>query len=114
LGRKLNEWKPKGEGSSDKLSAKSSVSVKVRNFDLVRNDEKNIEQANINGNVPMKSKSCDYVVLCLALMGKDCSKAIQEAWRLLKPEGKGVLVIAEVTSRFESRKTFCEQVEGIG
>eukprot|EP00392_Amoebophrya_sp_AT5.2_P002329 g2334.t1 len=82
--------------------------VRVHNFDLVGKKVANekqpskpditIQPANINQHVPLTSSSVDVVVLCLALMGTDCFQALKEAARILKP--KGLLLIAEVRSRF--------------
>ncbi|CAG9464197.1 unnamed protein product [Pedinophyceae sp. YPF-701] len=48
--------------------------------------------------VPLPDASVDVAVFCLALMGTDYGKALEEAWRVLRPGGR--LWIAEVRSRF--------------
>ncbi|CAH0479933.1 unnamed protein product [Peronospora belbahrii] len=75
-----------------------SVSNKVHSFDLVSR-KSHVIACNI-AKVPLKDSSIDIGVYCLALMGTSVREYVQEVYRVLKP--RGVLMIAEVKSRFES------------
>ena len=50
--------------------------------------------------VPLHDRSVDIGVYCLALMGTSVREYVREAHRVLKPGG--MLMVAEVKSRFES------------
>lgn len=73
----------------------------VHSFDLKKANEY-ITVADIK-NVPMRPQSVDVVVFCLALMGTNFVDFIQEALRILKPNGE--LWIAEIKSRFPDNDT---------
>ena len=113
--------------------------VDVRSFDLIGDKSRGIEQANINVRVGVPSGKTRVVVLCLALMGSDCFGALREANRMMQtgrdrrvamrlayivafvsrkpgttPVHNGILVIAEVVSRFDSRQHFVDQVSKFG
>ncbi|KAL0461714.1 UNVERIFIED_CONTAM: Ribosomal RNA-processing protein 8 [Sesamum latifolium] len=74
-----------------------SVKNKVFSFDLVSNDPLVI--ACDMSNTPLDSSSVDVAVFCLSLMGTNFPNYLQEANRVLKPNGW--LLIAEVKSRFD-------------
>ncbi|KAL1531604.1 25S rRNA (adenine(645)-N(1))-methyltransferase [Salvia divinorum] len=74
-----------------------SVQNKVHSFDLVSNDPSVI--ACDMSNTPLASSSVDIAVFCLSLMGTNFPSYIQEANRVLKPQGW--LLIAEVKSRLD-------------
>jgi len=90
----------------------ASLGDRVESFDLIDDDERGIRKCNINVSVPVPSETKDVVVLCLALMGTDCAGAIREAWRILRPNG--LLLVAEVTSRFTSPEHFVQQLSKLG
>ncbi|KAL0424260.1 UNVERIFIED_CONTAM: Ribosomal RNA-processing protein 8 [Sesamum radiatum] len=75
-------------GCGDARLAKS-VKNKVFSFDLVSNDP----------STPLDSSSIDVAVFCLSLMGTNFPNYLQEANRVLKPNGW--LLIAEVKSRLD-------------
>lgn len=75
----------------------ASVPNTVHSFDLVSNNPR-VTACDI-ANVPLKDKSVDIVVFCLALMGTNIADFIREAHRILKPSG--IIRIAEVRSRFD-------------
>ncbi|XP_042031576.1 ribosomal RNA-processing protein 8-like [Salvia splendens] len=83
-------------GCGDARLAKS-VKNKVHSFDLVSNDPSII--ACDMSNTPLASSSVDIAVFCLSLMGTNFPSYIQEANRVLKPQGW--LLIAEVKSRLD-------------
>lgn len=73
-----------------------NLDVEVHSFDLKKANER-ITVADIRS-VPMADESCTVVVFCLALMGTNFLDFVQEAYRLLAPNGE--LWIAEIKSRF--------------
>ncbi|KAK9173128.1 putative methyltransferase family protein [Cryptosporidium meleagridis] len=85
---------------------------KVYSFDL--NCSKEIsEKYNITicnmKNVPLNHKVLDLAVFCLSLMGTDWPLFIKEACRTLKD--RGILIIAEVSSRIEDTKSFISNLQ---
>lgn len=90
---KHNNKKSKGK---DKKKTGRSLDVEVHSFDLKRANDK-ITVADIK-NVPMEDESCTIVIFCLALMGTNFLDFIEEAYRILAPNGE--LWIAEIKSRF--------------
>lgn len=94
-------------GCGDAALAKKLLAVqqdgkcpfKVHSFDLVACCD--LVTACDMSSVPLQNKSVDVAVFCLSLMGINLADFIREAHRVLKPNG--VLKIAEVRSRFESK-----------
>ncbi|XP_004466991.1 ribosomal RNA-processing protein 8 [Dasypus novemcinctus] len=62
--------------------------------------------------VPLEDESVDVAVFCLSLMGTNIRDFLEEANRVLKPEG--LLKVAEVSSRFEDVRTFLGAVTKLG
>lgn len=83
-------------GCGDAALAKAAKQ-KVHSFDLVAHSP-DVVACNI-ANLPLPNVSVDAAVFCLALMGTDYGRFIEEADRVLKKGGR--LWIAEVRSRFE-------------
>ncbi|KAK4477365.1 hypothetical protein RD792_016586 [Penstemon davidsonii] len=83
-------------GCGDARLAKS-VKNKVFSFDLISSDPSVI--ACDMSKTPLDSASVDVAVFCLSLMGTNFPSYLQEANRVLKPNGW--LLIAEVKSRFD-------------
>jgi ribosomal RNA-processing protein 8 len=85
-----------------RLSVSLTPQNKVHSFDLVapNPNPRGIVACDI-AHVPLKDSSVDIVVFCLALMGTNIADFLLEARRILKPNG--VLKVAEVRSRFESK-----------
>ncbi|KAK4409950.1 Ribosomal RNA-processing protein 8 [Sesamum angolense] len=83
-------------GCGDARLAKS-VKNKVFSFDLVSNDP-SVFACDMS-NTPLDSSSVDVAVFCLSLMGTNFPNYLQEANRVLKPNGW--LLIAEVKSRLD-------------
>lgn len=90
---KQNNNKSKGK---DKKRPGRNLDVEVHSFDLKKANDR-ITVADIK-NVPMEDESCTVVIFCLALMGTNFLDFIEEAHRLLAPNGE--LWIAEIKSRF--------------
>lgn len=74
------------------------VKNKVYSFDLVAKNE-HVIACDIS-HVPLEDNSLDISIFCLSLMGTNCNEFLYEAYRVTKPNG--LLLIAEVVSRFES------------
>lgn len=60
----------------------------------------------------LKTKSANVAVFCLSLMGVNLRDFLAEANRVLKPNG--LLMIAEVKSRFEKVDDFVNNVQSCG
>ena len=84
----------------------------VHSFDLVAPNEL-VTAADIKC-VPLPDACLDVAVFCLALMGTNVADFLLEAFRTLKPGG--LLIIAEVRSRFDScpPERFSRLVESLG
>ncbi|XP_040282695.1 ribosomal RNA-processing protein 8 [Bufo bufo] len=96
-------------GCGDALLARS-VRNKVHSFDLVAlNDHVTVCDM---AKVPLAGSSVDVAVFCLSLMGKNLSDFLQEANRILKPGG--VLLVAEVSSRFDDIRPFLNAMSQLG
>lgn len=85
-----------------RLSVSLTPQNKVHSFDLVapNPNPRGIVACDI-AHVPLKDSSVDIVVFCLALMGTNIADFLLEARRILRPNG--VIKVAEVRSRFESK-----------
>lgn len=62
--------------------------------------------------LPLESESVDVVVFCLALMGVNYGTFLSEATRVLNIGG--ILLITEVTSRFQNEQKFKENLQKLG
>lgn len=78
--------------SADKLK------LKFLSYDLHAANEY-ITKADIT-NLPLKDGSADIAVFCLSLMGTNWVSFVEEAWRVLRSDGKGECWVSEVKSRF--------------
>lgn len=96
-------------GCGDALLARS-VRNKVHSFDLVALNE-HVTVCDI-AKVPLLDGSVDVVVFCLSLMGKNLGDFLQEANRVLKLGG--VLLVAEVSSRFDDVRQFLSAMSQLG
>ncbi|KAH8959484.1 hypothetical protein BDL97_06G079800 [Sphagnum fallax] len=102
-------------GCGDAQLAKA-VKNKVFSLDLVACDD-SVIACNM-AHTPLETASIDVAVFCLSLMGVDYSSFLKEAYRVLKI--RGVLLIAEVKSRFDAAKggadsaNFVKALKGLG
>lgn len=96
----VKEHNQKGQKKKGKFHDRNgpakTLKVKTHSFDLKKANDR-ITVADIK-NVPVKDESCSIVVFCLALMGTNFLDFIEEAYRILAPNGE--LWIAEIKSRF--------------
>lgn len=88
----------------------ASVRNHVHSFDLVALNER--VTACDMAKVPLDSASVDVAVFCLSLMGTNIQDFLTEANRVLR--SGGVLMIAEVASRFEDARNFLSALSALG
>ena len=88
----------------------ASVRQTVHSFDLVANNPR-VTACDV-ANVPLPSAALDVAIFCLALMGTNYVDFLREAHRLLRP--RGVLKIAEVSSRVEDLPAWFGMLRGLG
>jgi ribosomal RNA-processing protein 8 len=81
------------------LQSKSrALNLKFHNFDLYEANSL-VTKADI-ASLPLRDGEADVAIFCLSLMGTNWLSFIEEAWRVLRGDGKGELWVAEVKSRF--------------
>lgn len=95
LKSKPKSWTAIDLGCGDAEIA-SSVEQNVISYDLI-STAPGVIACNMRS-LPLETKSVDAAIFCLSLMGVDYGAFIEEAVRVLKPNGR--LWIAEVQSRF--------------
>ncbi|UZJ51065.1 hypothetical protein CBS101457_000385 [Exobasidium rhododendri] len=113
-----------GEAFLGKILAREASKVRVLSYDLLDSDDgwvKGLDIAKLNG-LPLpgtlgpadeeSSHVVDVAVFCLSLMGTNWVEMIMEASRVLRSSGE--LIIAEVTSRFNTKADFIEIVSSLG
>ncbi|XP_076969950.1 ribosomal RNA-processing protein 8 [Tamandua tetradactyla] len=88
----------------------SSIRNPVHCFDLASLDPR-VTVCDM-AQVPLEDESVDVAVFCLSLMGTNIRDFLEEANRVLKPEG--LLKVAEVSSRFEDVQAFLGAVAKLG
>lgn len=114
-----------GEAILARLLAKDGSAIRVLSYDLLDSDDgwvKGLDIAKLNGlpltgtltggNEDEQSRIVDVAVFCLSLMGTNWVEMIMEASRVLRKDGE--LIIAEVTSRFNTKEDFVEIVSSLG
>ena len=79
-------------------STSKALNLRFHNFDLHAPNSA-VTKADI-ANIPLRDGEADIAVFCLSLMGTNWISFIEEAWRVLRGDGKGELWVAEVKSRF--------------
>ncbi|KAK5181636.1 25S rRNA (adenine645-N1)-methyltransferase [Exophiala sp. CCFEE 6388] len=75
-----------------------TLKLKFHNYDL-HAPNTFVTKADIS-NLPLRDGEADIVVFCLSLMGTNWLSFVEEAWRVLRGDGKGEVWVAEVKSRF--------------
>ncbi|OCT50981.1 rRNA processing protein Rrp8 [Cladophialophora carrionii] len=75
-----------------------SHKLKFHNFDL-HAPSTLVTKADIS-NLPLRDGEVDIAVFCLSLMGTNWISFVEEAWRILRGDGKGECWVSEVKSRF--------------
>ncbi|KKK13756.1 hypothetical protein ARAM_001668 [Aspergillus rambellii] len=75
------------------------LNLKLLSFDLHAPKDSLITKADIS-NLPVEDGSVDVAIFCLSLMGTNWVSFVEEAWRVLRSDGKGECWVSEVKSRF--------------
>jgi len=75
-----------------------SLKLKFHSYDL-HTPNSHVTKADIS-NLPLRDGEADIAVFCLSLMGTNWVSFVEEAWRILRGDGKGEVWVAEVKSRF--------------
>lgn len=74
------------------------MKLKLLNYDLHEGDPL-ITKADISS-LPLEDGTVDVTIFCLSLMGTNWVSFVEEAWRVLRGDGKGECWVSEVKSRF--------------
>lgn len=74
------------------------LNLKFHNFDL-HAPNSHVTKADISA-LPLHDGEVDLAIFCLSLMGTNWLTFVEEAWRVLRGDGKGEVWVAEVKSRF--------------
>lgn len=74
------------------------LNLKLNSYDLQAPDPL-ITKADIS-KLPVEEGSMDVAIFCLSLMGTNWVSFVEEAWRVLRSDGKGECWVSEVKSRF--------------
>ncbi|KAJ5715775.1 uncharacterized protein N7483_012956 [Penicillium malachiteum] len=74
------------------------LKLKLNSYDLQAPDPL-ITKADIS-KLPIEDGSMDVTIFCLSLMGTNWVSFVEEAWRVLRGDGKGECWVSEVKSRF--------------
>jgi ribosomal RNA-processing protein 8 len=75
-----------------------SLHLRIHSYDL-HAPNSHVTVADI-ANLPLRDGEADIAIFCLSLMGTNWIDFVEEAWRILRGDGKGELWVAEVKSRF--------------
>lgn len=89
-----------GDGQLARALTPSSkrLNLRLNSYDLQSPDPL-ITKADIS-DLPMEDGSADVAIFCLSLMGTNWVSFVEEAWRVLRGDGKGECWVSEVKSRF--------------
>ena len=89
-----------GDAAFARALAPSSkkLNLKLNSYDLQSPDPL-ITKADIS-NLPVEDGSADVAIFCLSLMGTNWVSFVEEAWRVLRSDGRGECWVSEVKSRF--------------
>lgn len=90
---------PLARGCQSQVKA---LQLKFHNYDL-HAPNSFVTKADI-ANLPLRDGEADVAVFCLSLMGTNWLSFVEEAWRILRGDGKGEVWVAEVKSRFGRTK----------
>ncbi|KAL4939516.1 methyltransferase-domain-containing protein [Aspergillus oleicola] len=81
------------------IPSSKKLNLKLHSFDLHAPEGSPITKADIS-NLPLEDGTADISIFCLSLMGTNWVSFVEEAWRVLRSDGKGECWVSEVKSRF--------------
>ncbi|KAL4870036.1 hypothetical protein BDV12DRAFT_69110 [Aspergillus spectabilis] len=81
------------------IPSTKKLNLKLHSFDLHAPKDSPITKADIS-NLPIEDGTVDIAIFCLSLMGTNWVSFVEEAWRVLRGDGKGECWVSEVKSRF--------------
>lgn len=81
------------------MPSAQKLNLKLLSYDLHAPKGSPITKADIS-NLPAEDGSVDVAIFCLSLMGTNWVSFVEEAWRVLRSDGKGECWVSEVKSRF--------------
>ncbi|KAL4797030.1 methyltransferase-domain-containing protein [Aspergillus venezuelensis] len=81
------------------IPSAKKLNLKLNSFDLHAPEGSPITKADIS-NLPLEDGTADIAIFCLSLMGTNWVSFVEEAWRVLRGDGKGECWVSEVKSRF--------------
>lgn len=90
---------PLARGCQSQVKA---LQLKFHNYDL-HAPNSFVTKADI-AQLPLRDGEADIAVFCLSLMGTNWLNFVEDAWRVLRGDGKGEVWVAEVKSRFGRTK----------
>ncbi|KAL9106279.1 MAG: hypothetical protein Q9227_008678 [Pyrenula ochraceoflavens] len=79
-------------------SQSKNLNLRFHSFDLQAQNQA-VTQADI-AHLPLRDGEADVAVFCLSLMGTNWVEFVEEAWRVLRGDGRGECWVGEVKSRF--------------
>lgn len=88
------------------------LGLHIHSYDLHASNE-HVTKADI-ANLPLKNGQVDIAIFCLSLMGTNWVDFVEEAWRVLRGDGKGECWVSEVKSRFGRPKIKASNSKGQG
>lgn len=81
------------------IPSAKKLNLKLLSYDLHAPEGSPITKADAS-NLPLEDGSVDVAIFCLSLMGTNWVSFVEEAWRVLRGDGKGECWVSEVKSRF--------------
>lgn len=81
------------------IPSAKKLNLKLSSYDLHAPEGSPITKADVS-NLPVEDGSVDVAIFCLSLMGTNWVSFVEEAWRVLRSDGKGECWVSEVKSRF--------------
>ncbi|KAE8377643.1 methyltransferase-domain-containing protein [Aspergillus bertholletiae] len=81
------------------IPSAQKLKLNFQSYDLHAPEGSPITKADIS-NLPVNDGSVDVAIFCLSLMGTNWVSFVEEAWRVLRSDGKGECWVSEVKSRF--------------
>ncbi|KAE8349171.1 methyltransferase-domain-containing protein [Aspergillus coremiiformis] len=81
------------------IPSAQKLKLNLLSYDLHAPEGSPITKADIS-NLSIKDGTVDVAIFCLSLMGTNWVSFVEEAWRVLRSDGKGECWVSEVKSRF--------------